>query len=82
MFTAMFMAAGDAVPDERKGVASGLASAGTSVGAAVGLTLLVHVATAGTGGVDGEELLSAQAHGISTRCCASRRESRQRRSLP
>jgi EmrB/QacA subfamily drug resistance transporter len=65
VFTAMFIAAGSGVGNEHQGVASGITSTSTSVGAAVGLAILVLVANMDTGGLRGEELRSAQAHGLS-----------------
>lgn len=64
-FTAMFIAAGTGVADEEQGVVSGMAWTSASVGAAVGLALLVLVANAGTGGLGGEALRVAIAHGLS-----------------
>jgi MFS family permease len=66
VFTTMFIAAGDGVSDEHQGVASGLASTSTSVGAAIGLAVLSALATGGTEGLGGEELLEAQAEGLRT----------------
>jgi MFS family permease len=53
-FTAMFIAAGIGVADRDQGVASSVASTATSIGAAVGLALLVLVANAGSGGIEGQ----------------------------
>jgi hypothetical protein len=64
MFTAMFIAAGMGIPDRQQGVASGIVATGSGVGAAVGLAVLVLIANAGTGGLAGEELRIAAAHGI------------------
>jgi MFS family permease len=64
-FTTMFIAAGTGVPDDDQGVASGAASTAMQAGAAVGLAVLVLVANAGTEGLDGEELRTATADGIS-----------------
>jgi MFS family permease len=63
-FTAMFIAAGIGVTDREQGVASSVASTSTSIGAAVGLALLVLVANAGTGGLEGEALHTARADGL------------------
>jgi MFS family permease len=65
IFTAMFIAAATGIPDRQQGVASGIVSTGTGVGAAVGLAVLVLIANAGTGGLEGEELRIATAWGIS-----------------
>ncbi|MCX4546216.1 MFS transporter [Streptomyces sp. NBC_01565] len=64
VFTAMFIAAGTGVSDRDQGIASGIASTGSGMGAAVGLALLVLVATAGLGGLTGEQLREGTAHGI------------------
>jgi MFS family permease len=66
VFTAMFIAAGNGVPDEHQGVAAGVASTSTSVGGAVGLAILVLVANAATDGLVGDRLRNAQADGLST----------------
>ncbi|MFG2749070.1 MFS transporter [Streptomyces xanthophaeus] len=66
VFTGMFIAAGTGVADRDQGIASGIASTGSGMGAAVGLALLVLVATAGLGGLTGEQLREATAYGIST----------------
>ncbi|MFB7368634.1 MFS transporter [Streptomyces sp. NPDC056222] len=65
VFTGMFIAAGTGVPDRDQGIASGIASTGSGMGAAVGLALLVLVATAGLGGLTGEQLRDGTANGIS-----------------
>jgi len=65
IFTAMFIAAATGIPDRQQGVASGIVSTGTGVGAAVGLAVLVLIANAGPGGLEGEELRIATAWGIS-----------------
>ena len=64
VFTTMFIAASTGVTDREQGVASGIVSTASGVGAAVGLAVLVLVATAGTGGLAGEELQAATAAGI------------------
>jgi hypothetical protein len=60
----MFIAAGIGVTDREQGIASSVASTSTSIGAAVGLALLVLVANAGTGGLEGEALHTARADGL------------------
>jgi MFS family permease len=64
VFTTTFIAAGTGVDDSEQGVASGVTSTSSSIGAAVGLALLVLVATAGTDGLDGEDLRVATADGL------------------
>jgi MFS family permease len=63
-FTAMFIAAGIGVSDREQGVASSVASTSASIGAAVGLALLVLVANAGTGGLEGQARHMAIADGL------------------
>ena len=64
VFTAMFIAAGTGVDDERQGVAAAIASTASGIGASVGLAALVLVANAGTDGLAGEALRVAQAKGL------------------
>jgi MFS family permease len=64
VFTTMFIAAGNGVPDRQQGVASALASTGGGVGAALGLALLVLVVNAGTDGLAGEASREARADGL------------------
>lgn len=64
VFTTMFIAAGTGVSDQDQGVASGIANTGGGVGAALGLAVLVLVANAGTGGLEGEALRVATADGL------------------
>jgi MFS family permease len=64
VFTAMFIAAGNGVDDERQGVASAIASTASGIGASVGLAALVLVANAGTDGLAGEALRVAEANGL------------------
>jgi MFS family permease len=66
VFTTMFIAAATGISDRDQGIASGVASTGSGVGAAVGLAILVLIATAGLGGLSGEQLRIATADGIST----------------
>jgi len=66
VFTTMFIAAATGISDRDQGVASGVASTGSGVGAAVGLAILVLIATAGLGGLSGEQLRIATADGIRT----------------
>jgi MFS family permease len=63
-FTAMFIAAGIGVADREQGVASSVVSTSTSIGAAVGLALLVLVANAGAGGLEGQAQHTAMADGL------------------
>jgi MFS family permease len=64
VFTTMFIAAGTGVSDREQGVASGLASTASGIGAALGLAGLVLIANSGTGGLSGERLRIATAHGL------------------
>ena len=64
VFTTMFIAAGTGVSDSDQGVASAIVSTASGVGAAIGLAVLVLVANLDTGGLAGEELRVATAHGL------------------
>jgi EmrB/QacA subfamily drug resistance transporter len=54
VFTTMYIAAAEGVPDQLQGIASGIVTTGSGVGAAVGLALLVLIANANTRGLAGE----------------------------
>ena len=66
VFTTMFITAATGVANREQGIASGIASTGSGIGAAVGLAILVLVATSGLGGLTGDALRIATAHGTST----------------
>ncbi len=69
MFTAMFIAAAQGVPDDRQGVAAGIVSTASGIGAAVGLAVLVLIANHASGGVAAQALRAARAQGIAHAAC-------------
>ncbi|WP_225878557.1 MFS transporter [Spongiactinospora rosea] len=63
-YEGMWIAAGTGVPAADQGLASGVASTALQVGAGAGLAVLVAVANAGLGGLQGEGLRVAMAGGM------------------
>lgn len=66
MYTAMFIAAGTGVEEDRQGVASALVSTGAGIGAAVGLALLVLLSNGSLTETGDGHVIAAQAAGIRT----------------
>ncbi|WP_329430267.1 MFS transporter [Streptosporangium sp. NBC_01495] len=65
VWTSMWIAAGNGVAAGEQGVASGMASVTHQSGLAAGTALMVFVANAGTGGLDGDALRRELTRGLS-----------------
>jgi EmrB/QacA subfamily drug resistance transporter len=64
VWTSMWIAAGNGVAASEQGVASGMASVTHQTGLAIGTALMVAIANAGIGGLDGDALRRELTHGL------------------